>query len=274
MRGPPIGTCLRQTNISPGSSLPSPSRPPQLADSLVPSASVFLSLLIRESMSRAKKPSGDSAVKIYASRTRSGVPTDDASVPAASPRHKPPAKNSPAKTKKKPSKAELARRARDRQRKAARAAGKRAKQQSTKANGARKRNQLQSDDEDSFVSDGADIVPRKKGGMKYSEGKRYADHIEKNTNLSYKDCGEETVALARRAKLGRDVAPKIILICDMNAIDFIQCKWCGLMRKPSTCSKHTHEDCKYHPWNHANRSTPGNGVVTEGVHKDHAGEAI
>ena len=110
--------------------------------------------------------------------------------------------------------------------------------------------------------------------MKYSEGKRYADHIENNTSTSYKDCGKDQVALVRRVKLVRDVKAKIILITDMNEVDYIQCKFCGWMMKPSTCSKHTYEDCKYHPCNHANRSTPGNGVVTEAVHEDHEGEAI
>ena len=66
----------------------------------------------------------------------------------------------------------------------------------------------------------------------------------------------------RRAKLGRDVVPKIILITDMNVIDFIQCKWCGFMMKPSTCSKHTFEDCPEHPWNHANMSPPGKVMMS------------
>ena len=79
--------------------------------------------------------------------------------------------------------------------------------------------------------------------MKCSEGKFYADHIKKNTTLSYKDCEKDQVALVCLAKLVRGVVPKIILICDtMNAIDFIQYKWCGFMMKPSTCLKHTFED--------------------------------
>ena len=109
--------------------------------------------------------------------------------------------------------------------------------------------------------------------MKYSEGKRYADHIEKNTSMSYKDCGKDQVALVRRVKLVRDVKAKIILITDMNEVDYIQCKFCGWMMKPSTCSKHTFEDCPEHPWNHANISMAGSDAVeSEEVVEDNVGE--
>ena len=103
--------------------------------------------------------------------------------------------------------------------------------------------------------------PKKGGGMRQSEGKPYADFIEERTNKSFKDCGDR-VALVRRVKLITDTAPKTILITDVNRVDFFQCKWCGWMSKPSTCSKHTYKLCPNHPWNpRNNRLHAGNEDV-------------
>ena len=224
-------------------------------------------------MGRGGKKTGGNAVARYP--TRSGQLPDVLSVPLAFPaKGKPPAKGNTRKAAAATRKAALNAKAPPGKGKKGKTAEVQPSDEAAAKTKARKKGktaEVQASDENSLSS--FETVPRKKGGMNYSEGKRYADYIEHQTNKSFKDCGDR-VALVRRVKLVMDDKAKTILITDMNVVDYIQCKHCGWMMRPSTCSKHTYLDCKHHPWHPKNRSRAGKAVVDteEVVEEDVLGE--
>ena len=53
---------------------------------------------------------------------------------------------------------------------------------------------------------------------------------------------------------------KVCIILDINQIDYFQCKYCGIIRKPSVISKHKWKLCYCHPWHEMQKR---DGVLVE-----------
>ena len=98
---------------------------------------------------------------------------------------------------------------------------------------------------DSNGSSSLDRKPPKKKGCG-GDSNYFKEYMEER-GFSHLDC-RDRIALICKARMQPGEREKVCIILDINQIDYFQCKYCGIIRKPSVISKHKWKVCSCHPW--------------------------
>ena len=77
------------------------------------------------------------------------------------------------------------------------------------------------------------------------DGDDFKEYIEER-GFSHLDC-RDRIALICKARMQSGEREKVCIILDINQIDYFQCKYCDIIRRPSVISKHKWKLCSCHP---------------------------